>query len=78
MTIELDDARKRRAIAKLQAFYLDQFDEDLSAFRAEQLLDFLIESVGPQIYNQGVQDARVFLQHKLDDLDAEIHQRDEL
>ena len=77
MAIEIDEARKKRMIGKLQTFYRTDFDEELSTFRAEQLLDFLIESVGPQFYNQGVQDARVFLQHKLDDLDAEIHELDE-
>ena len=77
MAIELDEARRKRAVAKLQKFYRNDFDEELSAFRAEQLLDFLLTALGPQIYNQGVQDARVFFQQKLDDLDAEIHERDE-
>ena len=78
MTIELEDDRRKRIAAKLQEFYRDEFDEKLSAFRAEQLLDFLLTAVGPQIYNQAVQDARAFMQQKLDDLDAEIHERDEL
>ena len=77
MTIDLEEGRRRRIAAKLQAFYLEQFDEELSAFRADQLLDFLIAAVGPQIYNQAVQDARGYMQRKLDDLDAEIHERDD-
>jgi uncharacterized protein (DUF2164 family) len=75
--IELEEARRKRALAKLQTFYLKEFDEQLSAFRADQLLDFMLTALGPQIYNQGVQDARVFFQQKLDDLDAEIHEREE-
>jgi uncharacterized protein (DUF2164 family) len=78
VTIELEDDRRKRIAAKLQEFYRDEFDEELSTFRAEQLLDFLLGAVGPQIYNQAVQDARAFMQQKLDDLDAEIHERDEL
>ena len=78
MTIELDEVRKKRVTSKLQGFFEEHFDESLSAFRAEQLLDFLLAAVGPQIYNQGVQDARGFMQRKLEDLDAEIHARDEL
>ena len=77
MSIELEEARRKRVVVRLQALYRDQFDEELSAFRADQLLDFLIAAVGPQIYNQAVQDARKYLQQKLDDLDAEIHERDE-
>jgi uncharacterized protein (DUF2164 family) len=73
----LEEARRKRVVVKLQALYRDQFDEELSAFRADQLLDFLIAAVGPQIYNQAVQDARKYMQQKLDDLDAEIHEPDE-
>jgi uncharacterized protein (DUF2164 family) len=77
VAIELDEARRTHIISRLQTFYLKDFDEELSAFRAEQLLDFMLTRLGPQIYNQGVEDARAFFQRKLDDLDAEIHEREE-
>jgi len=78
MAIELDEQRRAQLIKKLQGFFLEEFDEDLSAFRAEGVLDFFLESLGPSIYNQGVEDARVFMAKKLDDLDAEIHEREKL
>jgi uncharacterized protein (DUF2164 family) len=78
MAIELDDDRRAQLITKLQGFFLEEFDEDLSAFRAESVLDFFLEALGPSIYNQGVEDARVFMAKKLDDLDAEIHEREKL
>ena len=74
MAIELDPSRRERLVQSVQGFFLEEFDEDVSAFRAEQLLDFFLERLGPQAYNQGVQDARVFLQRKLDDLDGEVHE----
>ena len=37
-------------------------------------MDFVLESLGPPIYNQAVQDARVFMVRKLDDLDGEVHE----
>lgn len=72
MAIELDDVRRGRLIDELRGFWLERFDEDLSAFRSEQLLDHFLETVGPQIYNQAVQDARVWMQRKLDDLDGDV------
>ena len=78
MAIDLDDERRAQLIKKLQGFFLEEFDEDLSAFRAEGVLDFFVETLGPSIYNQGVEDARVFMSKKLDDLDAEIHEREKL
>lgn len=78
MAVELDDARRAQLVKKLQGFFLEEFDEELSAFRAESVLDFFLEALAPSIYNQGVEDARVFMAKKLDDLDAEIHEREGL
>lgn len=76
MAVELDEKRRAHLISRLQGFFLEEFDEDLSPFRAEGMLDFFLEAVGPSVYNQGVEDARVFMMKKLDDLDAEIHERE--
>lgn len=74
MAVTLDDERRAQMIKKLQGYFLEEFDEDLSAFRAEGVLDFFVQRLGPSVYNQGVQDARVYMTRKLDDLDAEIHE----
>jgi uncharacterized protein (DUF2164 family) len=74
MTVVLDDDRRAQLIAELQALYLDSFDEQMSAFRAEQVLEFFLASLGPQVYNQAVKDARAFFQQKLDDLDGEVYE----
>lgn len=74
MTVTLDDDRRSHMIKRLQGFFLEEFDEELSAFRSESVLDFFLEALGPSVYNQGVQDARVYMARKLDDLDAEIHE----
>ena len=72
MPIHIDDARRSALLGRLQGFWLEEFDEELSAFRAEQVLDFVGEAVGPAIYNQAVQDARHFMQVRLDDLEGEV------
>lgn len=73
MPMTLSDDRRNQLLLGLEGFYLEQFDEELSRFRAEQLLDFLLSSLGPPIYNQAVQDARAFMQRKLDELDGEVY-----
>ena len=40
MAVKLDDERRAVLVSRLQDFYLQEFDEDLSAFRAEQVLNF--------------------------------------
>ncbi len=78
MALELNEARREALVSRLRGFYLEEFDEDLSAFRAEQVLDFFLEALGPQVYNQAVDDARGFMLRKLDDLEGEVYEPESL
>ncbi len=71
-TVTLADERRTRLSAHLQAFFRDQFDENLSEFRANELIDLLLRTLGPEVYNQAVQDVRAHFQTRLDDLDGEV------
>lgn len=75
--IKLTDERRARLTGLLQSLFQAEFDETLSDFRAEQVLDFMLETLGPGIYNQAVQDVRAHLQSKLDDLDGEVYVDDQ-
>ncbi|MEO1303408.1 MAG: DUF2164 domain-containing protein [Pseudomonadota bacterium] len=76
-SIKLSDERRERLIGQLQTLFQSEFDETLSEFRAEQVLDLMLTTLGPGIYNQAVQDVRAHLQSKLDDLDGEVYLDDQ-
>ena len=71
--IELTSERRDRLVGQLQTLFASEFDETLSEFRAEQILELMLKTLGPGIYNQAVQDVRAHLQSKLDDLDGEVY-----
>ncbi len=71
--ISLSDERRERLVGRLQTLFKAEFDESLSDFRAAQILDLMLTTLGPGIYNQAVQDVRAHLQSKLDDLDGEVY-----
>ena len=73
MSIRLDETRQRAISRALGEFYLEVFDEELSGYQAERLLEFFVEHLGPPVYNQAVQDARAFVLDRLDDLEGEIY-----
>jgi uncharacterized protein (DUF2164 family) len=73
MAIELNPEHKREVLDNLQNLFERDFDEPLSDFRANAVLDMFIKTVGPAIYNQAVRDVRAHLQRKLDDLDGEVY-----
>ncbi len=72
MSINLSEDRRNDLLRSITALYHNEFDEELSRFRAEQILDFFLKALGPVVYNQAVQDAKAFISEKLEDLDAEF------
>lgn len=71
--VELAEDRRERLRAHLQTFFREEFDETLSEFRANELIDLLLRTLGPEVYNQAVQDVRAHFQARLDDLDGEVY-----
>lgn len=71
--LALSEDRRAQMLRDLQASYASDMDEALSDFRAAQILDLMLKTLGPGIYNQAVQDVRAHLQTKLDDLDGEVY-----
>lgn len=74
MHVRLSEERREALAEAVREHWRAQFDEELSAFRAGSLIDFFVARLGPQVYNQAIQDARGFLQERLDDLDAEYYE----
>jgi uncharacterized protein (DUF2164 family) len=72
MRIHLSPERRSALVDAIQRQFENEFDEPLSAFRAEQLLDFFVAELGPPVYNQGVRDAAGYIQEKLGDIEGEV------
>jgi len=73
MAITLSQDRRTALAGHLQTLFAEDFDESLSAFRAEQIVDVMLQTLAPMIYNRAVEDVRAHLQGKLDDLSGEVH-----
>ena len=77
MRIKLSDERRDRVVRSTKEFFAETFDEDLSAYRAERIVDFFTKELGPPVYNQAIRDAHGFIQKKLSDLEGEFYEPDE-
>jgi uncharacterized protein (DUF2164 family) len=77
MRIRLTDERRERMLRSIKKFWDDAFDQQLGDFAAGRILDFFAKELGAPVYNQAIQDARAFLQEKLEDLDVEFYEPDE-
>lgn len=74
MRIQISDERRRDLIAAIRGWYDEQLEEDIGDLKARLILDFFLESLGPQVYNQAVRDAAAFVQDKLIDLEGELYE----
>jgi len=75
--IRLSEDRRKALLATMKKYFAGEFDETLSDFRAEALLDFFIRELGPPLYNQGVHDAVGYVQEKLGDIEGDIYEADD-
>ena len=70
MKIKLSPQQKTLLRQKLIAMFRDDFDEELSDFKADQILDAFIEKLGPGIYNAAIEDMKIYLMNRIEDIDA--------
>ncbi len=67
------DARRRRAMVReLQAWLLEERDEDVGELAAGFLLDFVLDLAGPDLYNAALTDAAKAFREHADIVEAEI------
>ena len=68
--IKFTGAEKKDISDKIQTYFQDQMDQDISSFEAEFLLNFFTKEIGRYYYNRGLLDAQTTIQSRLDDIDA--------
>jgi uncharacterized protein (DUF2164 family) len=77
MDIKLNEARLKAITKDVQTYFRNEHDETIGTLKAEMLIEFFIKRLGPQIYNQAIDDANTFIHDKLIDLDATLFVPDE-
>ena len=73
MNIELSKQTRADAIASLKRYAEENLPEPLGDLAAGLLLDFILEDIGPAIYNKAVSDAQTRIQLCVADVDAELY-----
>jgi uncharacterized protein (DUF2164 family) len=74
LTIKLRDENEERALAAIKRYVLENFDEELGDLRSALLLDFILKTVGPAVYNQAIADAQAYLVERASDLESTCYE----
>lgn len=72
MKLKLNPERKEKLINDLVGLFSEAFDTQLSPFRSEEIVDFMLQEIGPIVYNQAINDAHKTITEKIEDMSAEL------
>ncbi len=74
MTIELSRDDRDAAIESIQRYFREFMEEPIGNIAAGGLLGFVVDEIGPLIYNKAVADVQARLEERVAELDIEIHE----
>jgi uncharacterized protein (DUF2164 family) len=72
MAIELSKETRQKAIDSIRKYFEVNLEEPIGNLAAGALLEYLLEEIGPSLYNKGVADAQQRMQARLNELDYEV------
>jgi uncharacterized protein (DUF2164 family) len=72
-SIELSKQNRADAVASLQRYFDENLSERIGDMPAGLLLNFILEEIGPAIYNRAVADAQTRIQLQLSDLTGDLY-----
>ena len=70
--IELPKQKRGDAILSIQRYFEENLSEPIGDLPAGLFLNFLLEEIGPAIYNQAIAQAQEHLQLRVADLNGEL------
>jgi uncharacterized protein (DUF2164 family) len=71
--IEISKQARADAIASLRRYFEENMPEPIGDLPAGLLLNFILEEIGPTIYNQAISDAQTRMQQRVSDLTGELY-----
>lgn len=72
MPIDLPDETRNELVKAIKLYFLNERDEEIGELAAAFFLEFVLETIGPSIYNQAIRDAQGRLQVIVADLDINL------
>ena len=71
-TVELPKPVRATAIASLKRYFEEELGEPIGDLKAGLLLNYILEELGPVVYNQAIGDAQARLAARVADLNGEL------
>ncbi|HLY43368.1 MAG TPA: DUF2164 domain-containing protein [Terracidiphilus sp.] len=69
---QLTKEARTEAIASIKRYFEEELREPIGDLPAGLLLDFMVEEIGPAIYNKAIADAQARMLSRVSDLNGEL------
>jgi uncharacterized protein (DUF2164 family) len=67
-TIKVTQEKRDEMISAIKNYFLKEREEEIGDLRAGLMLDFILEELAPEFYNQGVSDSYTYMKDTIEDL----------
>ena len=74
MTITLPKEQRDQVVASIERYFLENMEHKIGNIAASGLLGFVLEEVGPLVYNQAVAAVQERPQERVSEIDIEIYE----
>lgn len=66
--IKLNKEKKEYMISEIKTYFLKERDEEIGDLASSLILDFVIEKLAPEFFNQGLAEAHKYMSERLEDV----------
>ena len=67
-SIKVTKERRDDIVSEIKNYFLKEREEEIGDLAAGLILDFILEKIAPEFYNQGVYDAHKYMGDAVEDL----------
>ncbi|MDR3585911.1 MAG: DUF2164 domain-containing protein [Desulfosporosinus sp.] len=68
MEMDLTKEVRKVLVESLKRYYWNERNEELNCLGAELLLDFIVNEIGPYIYNKAIEDSYAYMNERIEDM----------
>jgi uncharacterized protein (DUF2164 family) len=74
VAIEIQAETRKRMVASIRRYFDQELEEEIGDLQGGLLLDFVLEEIGPTVYNQAIADAQAWMLARVEDLEGSLYE----
>ncbi|GAB6285588.1 MAG: DUF2164 domain-containing protein [Methanoregula sp.] len=67
-SVKVTKERRDDMVSEIKNYFLKEREEEIGDLAAGMILDFILEKIAPEFYNQGVYDSHTYMGDAVEDL----------